>query len=61
MKKIIRTEVDEELWRRVRSQALLLGKNAKEIVEEALKLWESQTRTNAPIVDNCRNEDVKGR
>ena len=48
MKKIIRAEVDEELWRRVRSQALLLGKNAKEIVEEALKLWESQTRANIP-------------
>ena len=49
MRKVyIRVEVNEELWRRARAQALLLGKNAKEIVEEALKLWESQAKADTP-------------
>lgn len=42
-KKIVaRVKIDDELWRYVKAQALLLNKKVEDIVEEALKIWKQR-------------------
>jgi hypothetical protein len=39
---VARVKIDDELWRYVKAQALMLNKKVEDIVEVALKMWKEK-------------------